>query len=105
MAPFERDIERIEKILASAWREKESSSGERWQNDLMNEIRRMPLGGETEGNPWLFNGMAWRLSLAAGVVTAVLLVYSFYSGLFTEMDLSLLFFNDPGGFIVSPPLG
>jgi hypothetical protein len=105
MKPPEKRFEKAERLMERAWKENKASPGENWQMNLMREIRSISGAGVPEEKPGIFNGFAWRFSLAAGAVTLVLLAYSVYSGVFAEMELSLAFFNDPSGFILSPPFG
>ena len=101
----ENRFKRAERLMTRAWKENKASPGEDWQMNLMKDISGMAGVRVPPEKPGIFNGFAWRFSLAAGAVTLVLLAYSIYSGVFAEMELSIAFFNDPGGFMLLPPFG
>ncbi|MBN1165095.1 MAG: hypothetical protein JXB45_10990 [Candidatus Krumholzibacteriota bacterium] len=98
------DLERLEKLLASAWEEVPPPAiSESWQAGVMTDIRRLqgePAEPEKNG----YSGrLVWRFSAAVLVCALLLAFYTLLRGFIPYEDLALIYLEDPIGFMFNPP--
>ena len=99
------EIDRVERSLRKAWKERGTGrlpSG--WRAEVMDEILSLPpeakSGAET---PWYEGRSVWRFAAAAAAIVVLFAVYVWRADITGISELAIMMFEDPAGFILSPP--
>lgn len=93
------NLDRIQQILAAAYREKEAGMvSDGWQQKVMRRVRTMPAPTRRASLLDDLTGLSWRFAAVACVLVLVLSAVALQSGFQTEYEMASLFLSDPLDF-------